>query len=137
MLSTRRRERVVYFRNSTAIEDFFATIAATSATFDIINSKIHRDMRNDANRIANCEMNNINRAVDAARKHIDTIERLIEANKLSFLPPELEKTALFRIENKELSLSQLAAASSPPISKSGLNHRLKKIMEIAEQLLHE
>ena len=85
----------------------------------------------------NCETNNIAKAVNAAAKQLEVISKLEEQNLLSSLPEELEVTARLRLQNKDLSLSQLAAVAVPPISKPGLSHRLKKIMELGSQLLEE
>lgn len=131
----RRRERLLYFRDSTAIEDILTYMGATQATFSIMDSKIAREMRNDANRQANCDANNIGKTISAAQRQVDIIRRLRDENKLSFLPQELVNTALARLEHSDLSLGQLAAVVSPPMTKSGLNHRLAKIMEYAEGLL--
>ena len=103
--------------------------------FDIMNAKIKGELRNTANRIANCELNNIGRATAASYSQIELIEQLIDRGLISLLPDELEKTAMFRMENRDMSLSQMAGAITPPISKSGLSHRLKKITEMAENIL--
>ena len=133
----RRKEQLLYFRDSTAIEDFFAYMGATHAAFAMMDAKIERGMRNDANRLANCDANNINKSVAAAMHQIEYIERLIAENKMSFLPPELEATARLRLQYPDTSLVQLAAMADPPMTKSGLNHRLKKIVEMAEELLKD
>ena len=134
-LSVKKNETVVYFRNSTSLEDFFALSTMNQAAFDVMNAKIKGELRNTANRIANCETNNIDRAVSASMSQISLIEELVERGLISLLPDELERTARFRMENKDMSLSQLAGAITPPISKSGLSHRLKKITEMAENIL--
>ena len=128
---------VLYYKNSSLIEDFCALAAMNTAAFAVMNAKIKSDIRNNANRIANCETNNIGKAVNASMKQIDTLIMLERAGLFSSLPEELEATARLRMEHRDLSLSQLAAISVPPISKSGLSHRLAKIMELAEQLLHK
>ena len=135
-ISRKKNETLVYFRNSTAIEDFFALSNMNQTAFDVMNAKIEGELRNTANRIANCETNNIDRAVSASMSQIALIEELVERGLISLLPDELERTARFRMENKDMSLSQLAGAITPPISKSGLSHRLKKITEMAENILH-
>ena len=134
-LSKKSNETLIYVRNSEIIEDFFAMAGMNNAAFDIMNAKIQGDLRNTANRIANCETNNIDRAVSASIPQIALIGELIDRGLISLLPEELEMTARFRYENDSMSLSQLAGAITPPISKSGLSHRLKKITEMAEVLL--
>ena len=134
-ISEKRNETLIYFRNSTAIEDFFALAGMNQTAFEIMNAKIKGELRNTANRIANCETNNIDRAVSASISQISLIEELVKRGLISLLPEELERTARFRMENRDMSLSQMAGAITPPISKSGLSHRLKKITEMAENIL--
>ena len=131
----RRSEEILYIKNSSEIEDFFAYIGANNAAFSVMNSKIENDVRNMTNRLVNCETNNIAKAVSASKRQIEAIEALERANKLSFLPPELAATAKLRLEHRDLSIAQLSQISVPPISKPGLSHRLKKIIELSESLL--
>lgn len=131
----RRNEKLIYYKSNTAVSELLMLIGCSNAGFDIINRMIEKEYRQAASRRANCETGNIAKAVKASMKQIEVIERLQAANKLSFLPPELLETAKFRLEHRDLSLTQLASAMTPPITKSGLNHRLTKIMEIAKQLL--
>ena len=119
----------LYIKKSAIIEDFFAFIGLNSAAFAFMNATIESEFRNNTNRIVNCETNNISKSVTASHKQISVIEELERSNLLSSLPEELEATARLRIKYRDLSLSQLAAVSVPAISKSGLSHRLKKIME--------
>lgn len=133
--SERNSEILLYFKNSTMIEDFFALAGLNKTAFAIMDSKINGDIRNNANRVANCEMNNIQKAVNSSMNQIAVLEELERAQLLSSLPEELERTARLRMEHRDLSLAQLAAISVPPISKSGLSHRLNKIMEIAKKHL--
>lgn len=135
-ISVKKNETVIYFRNSSMLEDFFALANMNQTAFDIMNAKIKGELRNTANRIANCELNNIGRATAASYSQIELIEQLIDRGLISLLPDELEKTAMFRMENRDMSLSQMAGAITPPISKSGLSHRLKKITEMAENILN-
>lgn len=135
MRTVQRKDRVsLYCKESAVIEDFITFIGAKRAVFEIMNSKIIREIRNNENRIANCETNNIAKAVSASGKHIEAIEKLRSADRLFALPEELRQTAELRIRYKSLSLSELGAMMNPPISKSGVNHRLGKIMEIAEKV---
>ncbi len=131
----RRAERLLYFRDSTAIEEVFGHMGAMHAFFTLTNSKIEAEIRNDANRRANCDANNIEKSIAVAGPQVALIERLIRENKLSSLPPELEETARLRLAHPTLSLTQLAAVSDTPMTKSGLNHRLKRLTELGEALL--
>ncbi len=137
LISYKKSEAVAYFKSSAMIENFSAAAGLNKAFFAILNSKAKSDMRQDASRKRNCETNNIAKSVDAATKYITVIKRLEETNLMSSLPDDLEATARLRLENAELSLAQLAAISNPPISKPGIAHRLKKILEIGTQLLEE
>ena len=134
-ITERSSARSIYFRRASDIEDFCGFVGLTGAMFEIANTQIEREFLNNTNRIVNCETNNIERSVSASGKQIEAIRALIDRNLLSNLPDELEYTARLRIQNESLSLSQLSKLFSPPISKSGLSHRLTKIMEIADLLL--
>ena len=131
----RRNEKLIYYKSNSAVSELLMLIGCSNAGFDVINRMIENEYRMEASRRANCETGNIAKAVKASMKQIEMIERLEAANKLSFLPPELMETAKFRLLHRDLSLTQLASAMTPPISKSGLNHRLTKIMELAKQFL--
>lgn len=130
----RRGVPIVYVKKSSVIEDFFAFIGLNNAAFSLMNEKIKSEIRNNANRIVNCETNNIDKAVSASHRHLAILEQLERANLLTSLPDELEKTARLRLKHRALSLSQLSQLSIPPISKSGLSHRLNKIIELAAAL---
>lgn len=131
----RRERKVISFKKATEIEDLCGFIGLTDAMFEMTNTQIEREFFNNANRAVNCETNNIGKSVSASGKQIEAIEALMEHNLLSSLPDELEYTARLRIKNDGLSLAQLSKQFTPPISKSGLSHRLAKIIEISEQLL--
>lgn len=126
-------ESVLYSKNSTTIEDFFALSGMNQAAFRLMNSKINADLRNETKRMVNCETNNIRKAVSASGRQIQAIVQLEKSNLLSSLPDELERTARLRLMYPDLSLTQLAAVSVPPVSKSGLSHRLKRIMDFCEE----
>jgi DNA-binding transcriptional regulator WhiA len=116
-------------------EDFFALAGMNQLAFVLMNAKIQRELRNSANRIANCETNNITKAINASQSQIAILRELDAKGLMSQLPDELEKTARLRMEHDDLSLSQLAALMTPRVSKPGLSHRLKRITEIATSLL--
>lgn len=134
-ITKRRDEVILYSGNSSVAEDFFAAAGMNSTAFYLMNSKIENEFKNSANRIRNCETNNIIKTVSASARWVEAIEALDKANLLSTLPEELEKTARLRMEYKDYSLARLAAEFTPPISKPGLSHRLNKIVEISEGLL--
>ena len=125
---------VVYFKESEAIEDCLYLMGASDAMFEMMNVKIVKDFRNKANRQANCETANINRMVNAVSVQIKAIEKIWNAKGKNFLPENLEKLAELRYDNPDLSLAELAEACDPPLSRSGVNHRLKKIVDISKEL---
>ena len=131
----RKRENIVYFKKSSLIEDFFALAGMNTTAFNFINAKIENEIRNNVNRIANCETNNIDKAVTASQSHVSFIKELDQKGLLSSLPEELEKTARLRLKYEDLSLSALSKVAIPPISKSGLSHRLNKITELGQSLI--
>ena len=98
----------------------------------LFRSYIERDIRNNENRATNFVAKNISKSVTASQRHIAAINKLKDLDKLSLLPSELLQTALLRVENDAVSLSELALLHDPPISKSGLNHRLEKICKFSE-----
>lgn len=125
---------VVYFKESEAIEDCLYLMGASDAMFEMMNVKIVKDFRNKANRQANCETANINRMVNAVSVQIKAIEKIWSVKGKNFLPENLEKLAELRYENPDLSLAELAEACDPPLSRSGVNHRLKKIVDISKEI---
>ncbi len=118
----------IYIKNSVVIEEMLSCMGANKALFELMNAKIKRDIRNGENRVTNCETSNIARAVDASARVREAIEILIRTDRLSDLPSELRETADLRMENPAASLKELAYLHNPPITKSGLNHRLQKIL---------
>ena len=131
----RRPNKVgLYYKSNTKISDLLYFFGASKASFVMTNFSIERDIRNNENRATNCVTRNISRSVDATRKQIEAIELLIERQKIEALGSELEYTAKLRLENDSASLSELAELHDPPISKSGLNGRLKKILAMADDL---
>lgn len=131
--TSRRGERLLYAKSSAIIEDYFGRIGENEAFFSMANTLIEREIRNGANRVANCEANNIRKAVNAAGIQIEAIEYLMNAGLFESLPNELAETARLRLEHRDLSLSQLAACAVPAISKPGLSHRLRRLCEIASE----
>ncbi len=96
----------------------------------LVEGMLVRELRGDINRKRNCEMRNLSRTVGAAAAQVEAIRKLREGGKLDDLPSELRETADLREAHPEMSLTDLAAAHNQPISKSGLNHRLARILEL-------
>ncbi len=126
--TTRAGHYITYFKQSEAIEDFFTTIGAAGAAMDIMQAKIEKDMRNSINRKVNCDSANADKIVSAAAAQLEKIRQIDREIGLDELPPDLQEVAFLRIANPEASLSDLAMLSDPPVSKSGINHRLRKLM---------
>ncbi len=131
---TRKAEFVSYIKQSDVICDILGLFGATEAMFELCNVKIFNDMKNKVTRRANCDIANINKSVAAATEQISAINKIKEKRGLSSLPDVLEEMAKLRIENPDANLKELGELVNPPISKSGVNHRLKKIIKIAEEL---
>ena len=131
--TARKGMPILYYKESEAVEDFLTTVGATKASLAVMDKKIFKDLRNNANRVSNCELANIGKTVGAATVQYEAIRSLIRGDRLRLLPSELQETARLRYENPELPLKELAGLHEPPLTKSGLNHRLRKIVDFAER----
>lgn len=130
----RKNMYVLYLKDSEQIEDTLTYMGAQQCTITLMNIKIHKDMRNKANRLRNCDEANINRVVSAAMRQTEDIRWIIRCGEWERLSPELRELAQLRLENPELSLKELGEQLSVPIGRSGVNHRFQKIAAIAEEL---
>ena len=131
---TRGAKTGLYYKKNMTIADILYYLGGVQSGFDFANTCIEHDIRNIENRATNCVARNISRSVEASVKQIGAIEAIRKRGKLQKLGEELRYTARLRIENPSLTLSELALIHEPPISKSGLNRRLTKIMEEAQKL---
>lgn len=123
----------LYYKRSGIIEDILLQCGAQQAGFQFINEKIEKEIRNTENRVTNCEAKNIQKTVSASHRHITAIRFLMSEPALwEALPEELRMTARLRLENENASLQELLRLHNPPISKSGLNHRLEKLINLAQ-----
>ncbi len=134
-IANKKTGRVVYYRHSEKIKDFTARASMNSSIFAVMNEQISSDLDNYVQRVSNCTAGNISKTVDAAMKYNSIIAQLDKAKLLSSLPEDLAATARLRLEYPDLTLAELARISVPPISKSGMAHRLNKILELSEKLL--
>lgn len=132
--TNRKGYNVVYFKESEAIESCLYIMGASSAMFEMMNIKIVKDFRNKANRQANCETANINKMVNAVAVQLKAIEKIWSKKGREYLPQSLQQVAELRYDNPDLSLSELAQLCNPPMSRSGINHRLKRIVDISNDL---
>lgn len=130
----RKRHFVVYIKEGSGIVDILNVMEAHVALMDLENVRIVKEMRNSVNRKVNCETANLNKTVSAAVKQIEDIEFIRDTIGLSSLSEVLEKMARVRLENPEASLKELGELLTPSVGKSGVNHRLRKICEIADNL---
>ena len=131
----RRSGYGLYYKKSGVIEDLLLQCGAQQAGFSFINEKIEKEIRNTENRVTNCEAKNIQKTVTASLRQVTAIRRIMAIPSLwERLPEELRVTAKLRIEYENASLQELQHLHNPPISKSGLNHRLSKLLSIANEI---
>jgi DNA-binding protein WhiA len=131
-LIERKNSFIVYFKQHEEIKDVLAYMGASSAVFEFSDLVIMRDVKNNTNRITNCEISNVNKQVEASLKQCNAIKLIAETIGLEALSPELERTAKARLKYSDYPLSDLAKMLD--ISKSCLNHRLRKLVSIAESI---
>ena len=128
----RKGNTVIYFKQSDKIEDFLTCVGAPLAAMEVMNAKLERDLRGSVNRRVNCDAANLDKAVEAAMSQVEAIRRLEAAGTLVTLPDKLREVAGLRLAHPEDTLSQLAQRCNPPITKSALNHRLRKLVELGK-----
>lgn len=131
---SRSKRAVLYAKESELIEDFLTYIGAANHSMEIMQVKIVKDFRNRVNRSVNCENANLDKTVAASNKSTADIEYIFSTMGADWLSPDLRETARLRVENPEMSLSELCGLFPEKISRSGLNHRLKKLSRLAEEL---
>ena len=124
---------VTYFKQSEVIEDLLTLLGAPVAATEIMAAKIEKSMRNTVNRRVNCDAANLEKSGAASVSQVDALTRLTEAGVLKTLSPELQEVAVARLLQPELSLSELAQTFDPPLTKSCLNHRMRKLMLLAKE----
>lgn len=133
-ITTRKGVYVAYLKDSEHISDFIAFIGAPLASMQIMNEKIVKEIRNNANRKTNSEVANMKKTINASMEQIKAIEKIQCSIGLETLSDDLHTLALLRLEQPEASLRDLGEQLKPPISRSGVNHRMKKIMDMAEKI---
>ena len=131
---SRKKSFVVYLKEGAQIVDVLNVMEAHQSLMELENIRILKDMRNTVNRKVNCETANINKTVSAAVKQIDDIRYIEETKGLDKLPEGLKDMALTRLTYPEASLKELGALLQNPVGKSGVNHRLRKLSEMAEEI---
>lgn len=133
-VTQRRNSYVVYLKDSEQISDFLALLGANNRVLEFENIRILKELRNKTNRIVNCESANLDKTINSAARQIEAIKVIMEKAGLDSLPEKLKEVALIRLENPEVSLSELGQMLKPALQKSGVNHRFRKIEEIADRL---
>ena len=133
----RREKYVVYVKDSEMISELLSLLGAQVAMMELENVKILKGVRNQVNRQVNCDAANINKALVAARKQLEDIAFIREKKGFKGLSKELKETALLREKYPEATLAELVMYNGETVGKSGINHRLKKLSDIAEGLREE
>lgn len=130
----RGKNFVVYMKKADYVADMLGIVGADTHSLVIENTLVEKSVKNEANRMANCDNANTDRMVAAAMKQIMAVEKIEEKKSLSWLPEKLREVALLRKEHPDISIKELGEMCDPPLKKSGINSRLKKIEEIASKL---
>lgn len=127
----RQGNSVTYFKQSDHIEELLTRIGAPAAAMEVMAAKVEKEMRNTVNRRVNCDAANLDKAVAASREQVEALTRLTDAGIVATLPVKLQEVAVARLLQPELTLSELAGTFDPPLTKSCLSHRMRKLMELA------
>ena len=130
--SDRNGVNIVYFKDSSQIEDILTVMGAQMSVMELIGEKILKDVRNNVNRKVNCDNANLRKTAQAAANQTKAIELLKSQGKFDDLPSDLKELAQLRIDNPEMTLSELGSNLSKPLSRSGVNHKLKKLTEMTK-----
>ena len=129
----RNGSSILYFKHSEGIEDFLTFLGAPVCAMAVMEAKMEKELINGVNRRVNCETANLSKVVNAAGDQIDAIRLLERRGILETLPEKLQITAQMRLRNPEATLAELAGMSNPPVSKSAINHRMRKLVELAKE----
>lgn len=130
----RRSEYIVYFKDSSSIEDILAGIGAMKSVLQLMDSKVIKDIRNKINRQTNCETANIKKTVSASAQQIKAITSIYQKKGAEFLSDDLRIIADFRLENPDMSLNEMTKKFNGEFSKSSIDRRLKKLVLIADEI---
>lgn len=130
----RKNNHILYIKESENIEEILTFMGAQNSTLEIMNIKIFKDMRNRVNRVRNCDIANLNKTSAASVSQLQDIRLIEETVGLDSLPATLREIAEARLDNPEFSLNDLGEILDPPIGRSGVNHRLKRIKQLADEI---
>ena len=129
----RKGNCVIYFKQSESIENFLTAVGAPLSAMEVMNAKLEKDLRGSVNRRVNCDAANLDKVVEAAQAQLEAIRVLEREGTLEALPDKLQEAARLRMDHPEDTLSQLAERCDPPVTKSALNHRLRKLVELGSK----
>ena len=129
----RKGHYVVYLKDGNQIVDFLAVVQASASLLELENIRVVKDVRNSVNRQVNCETANLKKTVSAGVSQIRDIERISERIGIDKLPAPLREAAEVRLQNPDATLQELGELLDPPVGKSGMNHRFRRLHEIAEE----
>ncbi|NMB28168.1 MAG: DNA-binding protein WhiA, partial [Tissierellia bacterium] len=130
----RKENHVVYLKEGEQIADILNIIGAHQSLLKFEDIRIFKDMRNNINRLVNCETANLGKTINASLRQVENIQYIDNRIGIEKLPKNLQEIALLRLKYREASLKELGKMLEPPVGKSGVNHRLRRIDEIAEDL---
>ena len=133
-ISERKKWWLVYLKGSEQIVEFLSSVGAHKALLDFENVKVFKEMRNQVNRLVNCETANLSKTVDAAMRQVENIKFISRIVGLEKLVPSLRQVAQLRLKYPDTSLKELGELCEPPISKSAINHRMRKLEKMAQEL---
>jgi len=132
-LARRKGNNILYLKESEQIEDCLTMMGATDSTLELMGVKMIKNIRNNANRITNCESANIDKTVAAAMAQVAAIKEIDRRIGIKNLPDELREIAELRLDNPDISLRELSEKLQKPLSRSGVNHRMRRLMELSKR----
>ena len=132
-MTERRSAALLYFKDTARVEDFLTLIGASRAALEIMEAKVEKNLRGTVNRQVNCETANLVKAADASARQVLAIRRVIDRAGEEAFPEPLRETARLRLQNPTASLFELAELCNPPVSKPGMSHRMRRLMEFTRQ----
>ena len=134
--SERKGQLILYLKDAEQIVDFLRIVEASSALLELENVRIVKSMRNQVNRQVNCENANMDKTINASIRQVELIEQLLAEKKFKGLSPQLKMVAVLRVDHPDATLKELGQMMDPPLSKSGIAYRMRRLEEIADRELH-
>lgn len=131
----RGKYHILYYRQSESIEDILMSVGAVKGAFELMNTKIEKQVKNDINRTNNCDVANFKKQADAALEQLKAVRELEKSGRIALLPAELKTVAYLRLNNPDMSLTEIGKLCDPPVSKSSIQRRFVKIQEYIKEPL--